>query len=457
MRRRSSAQLMRIACLLLAAGGALGCGRRSAVQQPLPKWEFGFWFWNGSSAKVRAGAGPVDVLFFQAGTIRHHRYLGPREPWKVHGNLPAELPPAREYWLVFRADDHVIPGLQSAPILARVAGELQSEARRRGLNVAGIQLDIDSQTRALPEYAAYLREVRKSLPADVRISITALLDWFRPGTAIADVVKAVDEFVPQFYDLQNPGIGHRPAIAARIDAAKWGPVFNRHGTRFRIGVSTFGRSRLVPAEPRPAGFVYYPDLKPLDIALNPAFTLETSRTEAKEQVLRYRASRKTRIGYTDFDPGAVFEFVLSTPEAIRAAVEQVRLMGEYCAGVVFFRWPSFNESMTAEPDEVLASAGASPRPGKPVALRVVDERCALVHCADLYLTNTPAPQAAALRYVVDTSTEMEYFLPDDKTPARMTAPGRLEVTLPPWCGRTQLHLGRAVTARPAQYTLKAMP
>jgi len=180
---------------------------------------------------------------------------------------------------------------------ARVTAELQSEARRRGLKVAGIQLDIDSPTRALPEYAAYLRAVRKGLPADVQISITALLDWFRPGTAIADVVKAVDEFVPQFYDLQSPGIGRRPAIAARINGAKWGPVFNRHGRRFRIGVSTFGRSRMVPAEPRHVGNRYYPDLKPLDIALNPVFTLETSRTEAKEQVLRCCASRKTRIGY----------------------------------------------------------------------------------------------------------------------------------------------------------------
>jgi len=132
-------------------------------------------------------------------------------------------------------------------------------------------------------------------------------------------------------------------------------------------------------------------------------------------------------------------------------------MGEYCAGVVFFRWPSFNESMTAEPDEVLAAAGAAPPAGKPVTLRVVDERCAVVYCADLYLTNTPALQAAPILYVIDSSTELEYFLPDDKTPARMTAPGRVELTLPPWCGRTQLHIGRAVTAKRAQYTLKAMP
>jgi len=118
MRRRFSAQLMLIACLLLAAGGALGCARLSALRQPLPKWEFGFWFWNGSSAKVGAAAGTLDVLFFQAGTIRHERYLGPREPWKVYGNLPSALPPAREYWLVFRADDHIVPAFQSAPLLA---------------------------------------------------------------------------------------------------------------------------------------------------------------------------------------------------------------------------------------------------------------------------------------------------------------------------------------------------
>lgn len=402
---------------------------------------------------MRAGAGPVDVLFLQTGTIQNEPYFGETEPWRVHGSIPEALPAVRTYWLVFRFDKHLVPATASVPILVRAIKELQMEAGQRGVTLAGVQLDIDSPTRALPQYAAYLRAVRKDLPPELDLSITALLDWFRTGTAIGDVVDAVDEFVPQFYDVQNPGsVAGASMIAAPIGAAKWGPIFNRYGKRFRIGVSTFGRSKLLPAGRRS-----YVDLKPLDLALNPAFVLETSRTEAKEQILRYRASRKTRISYTDFEPGSGVEFILSTPEAISAAVAQARQMGEYCAGVLFFRWPTFNESMVADPDEVLAAATGAPLPEKPVKLRAVDERCAVVHCSDLYLTGTPALQPSPIRYVIEISSELEYFLPDEKTPARMTGPGRVEFTLPPFGGRTQIHLGRAVTASSAKYTLKVIP
>jgi hypothetical protein len=439
--------------LILVTGLETGCRKRPGPLRPLPKWEFGFWCWRGSPATVRPGAAPVDVLFLQAGRIEHEQFFGVAEPWRVYGSLPKELPTAHAYWLVFRFDKHLVPATGSVPLLVRKVTELQTEARQRGVKLIGIQLDIDSPTRALPQYAAYLRAVRKDVPAELQLSITALLDWFRAGTAIGDVVDAVEEFVPQFYDLQNQGGVAGPSmIAAPIDAAKWGPKFNRFGKRFRIGVSTFGRSRLLPE-----GRTSYVDLKPLDLALNPAFLLESSRTEAKEQILRYRASRKTRISYADFEPGSGVEFILSTPEAIKSAVAQARRMGEYCAGVLFFRWPTFNESMVAEPDEVLAAATGTPLPGEPATLRAVDERCAVVHCTDLYLADTPALQPEPIRYVIEISSELEYFLPDERTPARMTGPGRLEFTLPPFGGRTQIHLGRAVTANSAKYTLKVIP
>jgi hypothetical protein len=193
------------------------------------------------------------------------------------------------------------------------------------------------------------------------------------------------------------------------------------------------------------------------MAMNPAFLFETSRTEANEVILRYRATRETQVSYSTFEPGSGAEFILSTPEAIKSAVAQARRMGEYCAGVLFFRWPTFNESMVPEPDEVLAAATGANLSPRPVTLRAVDERCAAVHCADLYLADTPALQPKPIRYVLESSSELEYFLPDENTPARMTGLRQVEFTLPPYGGRTQIHLGRAVTANPAKYTLKAFP
>ena len=175
--------------------------------------------------------------------------------------------------------------------------------------------------------------MRKVLAPGTQISITALLDWFRDGTSIGDVLAEVDEFVPQFYDVQD-----RTVIAARFTAAKWGPILNRYQKRYRIGISTFGRARIVRGDTTIIG-----DIKPLDFGVNPAFTLQSSRSDAGELRLRYEASRQTRIGYTDFAPGESIEFVLATPESIGTAIAEAKRMGDYCAGILFFRWPAYKK------------------------------------------------------------------------------------------------------------------
>ena len=447
--------------LLIAGAGLFGCGRSIEDPAPPTKWTTSFWFWEGSSASVADAIGPVDAVYCQVGSVVKQRmiWLG-RGPWTVSGNLPERLPQAHEYWLVFRSVSPGVPALQAIQELRPVVYYLQQEGRRRGLNVAGIQLDVDSPTRALPQYAAFLREVRKGLPPGVQISITALLDWFRAGTAVDEVIKEVDEFVPQFYDVQGRGnSAGGGAIPSPVVAAQWGPVFNRHRKRFRIGISTFGRARLTRSADSPrfrSGAVeMFTDLKPLDIAIDSTFNLQTSTTDAKELVLRYRATRETRIGYTDCGPGDTVEFVIPTPDAIRPAVEQAKLIHGYCAGVVFFRWPAFNETLTVQPSQVLAAAGVVTQPSeRPAGLRVVDGNCAAVECVDLYLVNASPLSSKSIRYRIDSSTELEYFLPSERMPVRLSGPSRIELLLPPYGGSIRMHLGRAVTAKRAEFTMK---
>jgi hypothetical protein len=452
---------MRFVGALLLVGSLVmfGCGGPARGPRPSARWTTGFWFWPGGSAGASTAGGTVDVLYFHVGTIS--KELGPnaKEPWFVSGDLPDELPPAREYWLVFRFERQDVPDLQAVPILVQRIAELQRAARQRHLNVIGVQLDIDSPTRKLPQYAGFLREVRKGLPAGLEVSITALLDWIRDGTAITEVMREVDEFVPQFYDVADPdSYGGGSAIAARIETAQWAPKFNRFGKRFRIGVSTFGRARMIPAEKesRTGGFValWYGDLTPLDFAINPALTLQADRNEANELVLSYRANRATRIGYGKIEPGDIYQFILSTPETVRTAVERVRAMGGYCAGVVFFSWPSSRETLVMQPSEVLIAAGAAANAQrKPVGLHLVDGGCAVVHCVDVYLVNGDAFAPQAIRYKILSSTELEYFLPEEGMPVRMSGPGQLELSLPPYCGRARMYLGRAVTAKRAEFTI----
>ncbi len=444
--------------LILAALGLFGCPAPRKEQSPRSTWSIGFWFWTGGSTVPVAAGDKIDDIYCHVGDLAKGGQPA-NSPWNVFGSLPQPMPQASRYWLVFRSEVPSVPPEQAATELLRVIPGLLEKANRHGLKVAGIQLDIDSPTRALPQYAAFIRSVRKGLPANLQISITALLDWFRGGTDVGDVIKEVDEFVPQFYDLQTRNsYSGGSAIAAPIAGTKWGPIFNRYRKRFRIGISTFGRSRIVPKASSPEfgqkrAAVAYADLKPLDIAILPGFQLESSTTDAQELVLRYRAEQKWSFGYLNLKPGDAIEFTLSSPAAIKAAVKESRAMNGYCAGVIFFRWPIFNEVMVAQPEEVLAAAGEVSGSSKPDQIRTVDGGCAVVHCVDLYLRISKPLSPRPTRYQVVSSTELEYFLPNGNMPVRMSGPSVIEVSMPPFCGRGEMLLGRVVSSKSAVFSV----
>lgn len=451
-------RLRGLTLLLIAGVGLFGCSGSAQSQQSSANWTTGFWFWQGSALDVAAAPAELDVVFFQAGTINNETYVRAR-PWAVYGHLPEKLPAAREYWAVFRFERQGVPELAAAPPLGERVSEILNAARRRRLNLVGVQLDIDSPTSSLTRYAGFLREVRKGLPPGTQLSVTALLDWFRDGTEIAEVIGEVDEFVPQFYDVSDPAqYARKGAVAAKVDAAQWAPKFNQFGKRFRIGISTFGRARLV-RNPDPAAVPaivgLYRDLIPLDIASNPAFQLNATRNEANELVLNYRANVRTRIEYNHFEPGDTVQFILATPESVRAAVDAAKQMGEVSAGVVFFRWPSSNETLSMEPKEVLIAAGLFPETERePTYLRLVDGSCAAVHCVDVYIVSPNPFSPQPVRYRIRSSRELEYFLPEERMPVRMTRSDELELSLPPYSGRKRMYLGRAVTAERAEFRME---
>jgi hypothetical protein len=454
-----------VVLLLAASLGLSGCNASS--QSPPPRWTSGFWFWSGSSLDPAYSGEALDVLFVQVGTIsletlpRFVRQQNVVGRWNAFGSFPRQMPAARDYWMVYRYERQGVPDLQVVPLLSEQISRLREEARERDLHLVGVQFDIDSPTSALPQYAAFLREVRKTLPPGFEISITALLDWFRNGTAADELVSSVDEFVPQFYDIGNPAADGEATIAARIDAARWGPLFNRFRKRFRIGVSSFGRARVIPHEtPAQARFSeirFYGDLRPLDVATKPAFELQANRNQAGETVLNYRANRKVRLGYERLGAGDTVQFIISTPDAIRAAVQSAREIKGHNAGVVFFRWPGGRESWAMQPEEVLDAAGALVQRQRENRVHVVKGDCAAVRCVDVYLESARPLAPRAVRYRIHASTELEYFLPEQNVPVRLAGTTDLEVLLPPYCGRGRLYLGRAVSLENAEFTVEEEP
>jgi hypothetical protein len=72
---------------------------------------------------------------------------------------------------------------------------------RAGNHVAGLQIDFDARTRGLADYAAFLADLRRRLPARYRLSVTGLMDWSANGdpAALAALAGTVDEVVVQTY------------------------------------------------------------------------------------------------------------------------------------------------------------------------------------------------------------------------------------------------------------------
>lgn len=73
--------------------------------------------------------------------------------------------------------------------------------KRAGNPVVGIQIDFDARTRYLDEYVDFLRDLRRRLPREYRLSITGLLDWGSNAepAAINRLKGVVDEVVVQTY------------------------------------------------------------------------------------------------------------------------------------------------------------------------------------------------------------------------------------------------------------------
>src|SRR5690348_6473612 len=154
--------------ILLAWLGSPGCvGRLHSETQP--KWTTGFWYWNGNAADAAPARAIPDLLYVHAGTIWRYGSRTVPDRWSVSGELPDSLPPAREYWLVFRKEEPGVPDVSAAMPLAQQVVRLQETARRRQLKLAGAQLDIDCPTGQLPQYAEFLREVRKTIPPELAI------------------------------------------------------------------------------------------------------------------------------------------------------------------------------------------------------------------------------------------------------------------------------------------------
>ncbi len=437
-----------------------------AAETTRAEWKIGFWDWRQGdeqpAAQPEANA-PADLLYLLVGNVSVLPQAG-QEP-EATSHLPVNVPPAVGVFLVWRFADATTPPAEFAGSLAKRYAALKAKAEQQGLHVVGIQLDYDCPTGRLAEYSQFVQALRPNLPKDDRISVTALLDWFRPHTGIEQVLSQVDEFVPQFYDAKSNanGPGNQTDLVAEIahpvDPAYWAMIFNRFQRPYRIGIASFGR---MIGRPKPGMMKMGQPVSPRFLS-NDLMELSTeaklsrpnvSINSAGEEIVRYQVEGpRDRKGYLAPDWLVSVDVIIPTKESVQRAYQAAKAMGPWCQGVVFFRWPLRDESSVLRPDEVLRAVRGADMFQEEARVEAEDGFCAAVHCVNLSLRPKNRFGKESVTYLIRSSIPLEYFLPEQTVPVKMMGASELLVTLPPYCGQTSIALGRAVTTEAAIYSL----
>ena len=199
-----------------------------------------FWLW--------AGVRPQPVLR----TARRIYLLEGQVDAQPSVRLVAQRPAVPhlvgpEVWMVVR-----VGTLRWTPLVYRQVLAALGRWRAAGNRVVGLQIDFDARTRHLGEYAAFLADLKRRLPADCRLGITGLLDWSANGdpAGLDALAGTVDEVVLQIYQGRHVIPGYAGYLAR----------LGRLRVPFRIGLLQGGEwqapATLAP-NPRFRGYVVF--------------------------------------------------------------------------------------------------------------------------------------------------------------------------------------------------------
>lgn len=187
-----------------------------------------FWLWGGVRPQpVLAQARTLYILQGQISATR--RSARPEVRFAAQG-VAIPKPGRSEVWLAYRAHTLRWPAHVHDTLLAQLR-----RWQRAGHRVVGVQIDFDARTLHLHEYVDFLRDLRRRLPDEYRLSITGLLDWSSNAdpAAIGQLKGIVDEVVVQTYQ----------GLSTITDYQAYLPRVSRLGLPFKIGLVQQGEWR----------------------------------------------------------------------------------------------------------------------------------------------------------------------------------------------------------------------
>lgn len=153
-----------------------------------------FWLWAGVTPQpVLTQAKTVYILQGQVDIPEHGQNRAVR--MIAQGGAIGRVK-NKDIWLVYRAHT-----LRWSPVIYTQILSRLKRWKALGNAVKGVQIDFDSATRHLDEYAAFLQDFRTKLPPEQQLGITGLLDWSSEGgtASLNAMAGVVDEVILQTY------------------------------------------------------------------------------------------------------------------------------------------------------------------------------------------------------------------------------------------------------------------
>lgn len=202
----------------------------------------------------RAADAPLRAALREhAGTFTHVNRLAAEVDWAGQAtavaiaDLPAgELAPLPSLGLTLRLG--ALPGQTigqphdpRVPFLQTLTTRLIDDARRHGLRVTEVQIDFDAAESQLAGYGHWLRALRDTIPADIRLTFTALPAWLDRRAGFTTLLGACDGYVLQVHSLERPrGDGHDFQLYRVDDARRSVERAARFGKPFLVSLPTYG-------------------------------------------------------------------------------------------------------------------------------------------------------------------------------------------------------------------------
>ncbi len=159
----------------------------------------------------------------------------PREGW-----ITARIDPTllrndgRPLIAVVRLDGQ-LPTLDG-PAIRQQVQQLLGDWQAAGLNVQGVEIDHDCASSRLTDYQHLLQQLRHELPANLRLSITALPAWLS-SPVLPTLLKTVDSSVLQVHAVSRPEAG----LFSPKQALQWAKAYAEQTSKpFYLALPAYG-------------------------------------------------------------------------------------------------------------------------------------------------------------------------------------------------------------------------